>query len=94
MDNLNRKLLIQDLMTTDPILKTYDPKRVATSYEQFLRLAPELSNEKEIVRSHLRQMAASQAMTAFDGAQLMDADTKLVKQRQVASGAKPPKEDK
>ena len=94
MNNLNRKLLIQNLMTTDPILKTYEPKRVADSYEQFLRLAPELSNEKEIVRSHLRQMAASQAMTAFDGAQLMDANTKLVKQRQLESGAKPMKEDK
>lgn len=94
LGNLDRKLLIQNLMATDPILKTYDPKRVADSYEQFLRLAPELSNEKEIVRSHLRQMVASQAMTAFDGAQLMDANTKLVKQKQLESGAKPMKEEK
>ncbi len=94
LGNLDRKLLIQNLMATDPILKTYDPKRVADSYEQFLRLAPELSNEKEIVRSHLRQMVASQAMTAFDGAQLMDANTKLVKQKQLESGVKPMKEEK
>lgn len=94
LGNLDRKLLIQNLMATDPILKTYDPKRVADSYEQFLRLAPELSNEKEIVRSHLRQMVASQAMTAFDGAQLMDANTKLVKQKQLDSGVKPMKEEK
>jgi hypothetical protein len=94
LGNLDRKLLIQNLMATDPILKTYEPKRVADSYEQFLRLAPELSNEKEIVRSHLRQMVASQAMTAFDGAQLMDANTKLVKQKQMDGGMKPIKEDK
>lgn len=94
LGNLDRKLLIQNLMATDPILKTYEPKRVADSYEQFLRLAPELSNEKEIVRSHLRQMVASQAMTAFDGAQLMDANTKLVKQKQLEGGARPMKEDK
>ena len=94
LGNLDRKLLIQNLMATDPILKTYEPKRVADSYEQFLRLAPELSNEKEIVRSHLRQMVASQAMTAFDGAQLMDANTKLVKQKQLEGGAKPVKEEK
>lgn len=94
MDNLDRKLLIQNLMTTDPILRTYEPKKVVDSYEQFLRLAPELSTEKEIVRSHLRQMVASQAMTAFDGAQLIDANTKLLKQRMLESGAKPPRDDK
>ena len=94
LNNLDRKHLIQNLMVTDPILKTYEPKKVADAYEQFLRLAPELSNEKEIVRSHLRQMAASQAMTAFDGAQLMDANTKLLKQRQLESGARPVKEEK
>ncbi|RTL07592.1 hypothetical protein EKK58_00025 [Candidatus Dependentiae bacterium] len=94
LGNLDRKLLIQNLMATDPILKTYNPKRVADSYEQFLRLAPELSNEKEIVRSHLRQMVASQAMTAFDGAQLMDANTKLLKQKQMEGGARPIKEEK
>lgn len=91
--NLERKLLVQNLMTTDPILKTYEPKRVVDSYEQFLRLAPELSSEKEIVRSHLRQMVASQAMTAFDGAQLMEANTKLLKQRQMDAG-KPVKEER
>lgn len=91
--NLDRKLLVQNLMVTDPILKTYEPKRIADAYEQFMRLAPELSNEKEIVRSHLRQMVASQAMTAFDGAQLMDANTKLLKQKQMETG-KPMKEEK
>lgn len=93
VSNLDRKLLVQNLIATDPILKTYEPKRVADAYEQFLRLAPELSSEKEIVRSHLRQMVASQAMTAFDGAQLMDANTKLLKQRQLEAG-KPVREEK
>jgi len=91
--NLDRKLLLQNLMVADPILKTYEPKRVTDAYEQFIRLAPELSGEKEIVRSHLRQMVASQAMTAFDGAQLMDANTKLLKQKQMETG-KPIKEEK
>ncbi len=83
LGNLDRKLLVQNLMVSDPILRTYEPKKVADAYEQFMRLAPELSTEKEIVRSHLRQMVASQAMTAFDGAQLMDANTKLLKQKQM-----------
>lgn len=94
LGTLDRKLLIQNLMATDPILRTYEPKRVADSYEQFLRLAPELSGEKEIVRSHLRQMVASQAMTAFDGAQLMDANTKLLKQKQLEQGGLSPREEK
>ena len=94
LNNLDRKLLIQNLMSTDPILKTYEPKRVGDAYEQFMRLAPELSSEKEIVRSHLRQMVASQAMTAFDGAQLLDANGKLVKQQQMNAGLQPKGNDK
>lgn len=86
LHNLDRKLLIQNLMSTDPILKTYEPKKVVDAYEQFLRIAPELSNEKEIVRSHLREAVASQAVSAFVGSQLVDANTKLLKQRHLESG--------
>lgn len=91
LSNLDRKLLLQNLIVTDPILKSYPPKDVGSAYEQFLRIAPELSLEKEIVRSHLRQMVASQAMTAFDGGQLMDANTKLMTQKMLAEGMLKPK---
>ena len=94
LNNLDRKLLVQNLMATDPILRTYDPKKVGDSYEQFMRLAPELSTEKEIVRSHLRQMVASQSTSAFDASQLIESNSKLVKQRQLERGTVPAKDDK
>lgn len=85
-DNRNRAFLLQELATTDPILSKQHPKKVVDSYEQMLRLAPEISNEKELVRAFLRQSTASQAIGPFEGSQLVDADTKLLKQRMLQKG--------
>lgn len=90
MDNLDRKLLLQDLISTDPILKSHDPKQVATAYQQILRLAPELSLEPEVVRSQLRTMMATQAMSPFDAGSLVDTNTKLLKQKLMQQGALKP----
>lgn len=86
MDNRNRAFLLQELATTDPILSKQHPKKVVDSYEQMLRLAPEISNEKELVRAFLRQSTASQAIGPFEGQQLVEADTKLLKQRMLQKG--------
>jgi hypothetical protein len=86
MDNRNRAFLLQELATTDPILSKQHPKKVVDSYQQMLRLAPEISNEKELVRAFLRQSTASQAIGPFEGQQLVEADTKLLKQRMLQKG--------
>lgn len=88
LDNLDRKLLLQELIGTDPILKTYEPKQIGDAYQQFLRLAPEMSLEKEVVRSYLRQASATQSLSPFDAAQLVDTNTKLMKQKQLGEGRK------
>ena len=80
-DNLDRSLLLRELMVTDPILHSSDPKRVVDSYEQFLRLAPELSKEKDVVKGMLRQMVQTQALAPHEAQQLIEANTNFVKQK-------------
>jgi len=85
-DNLSRKLMLEDLMTTDPIVSQMKPEQVITHYSQMMNLSPELSKEKEVVRSALRLAGSSQAMTPFDAQQLIEADTSLQKQRAIGQG--------
>lgn len=82
-DNRNRKLILQELAVTDPILKTVDPKKLVDDYAQILHIAPELAREKEIVRATLRTMAASQSIGAYDSHQLISANNDMLKQRQL-----------
>jgi hypothetical protein len=48
-----------------------------------LHIAPEMSQEKEIVRSTLRQMSAAQSLGPHEGQQLMEANNEMLKQRQL-----------
>lgn len=88
-ENLDRKLLLEELMTTDPVISKIPPGKVVAAYSQMLRLSPELSKEKELVRSTLRLAGESQAVTPFDADQLIKADTDLQKQRMLSSGKLP-----
>lgn len=85
-DNLERKLMLQELIVTDPILSGQDPKHVIDAYQQFIRIAPELSKEKEIVRAELRARTSSQALSTFDAKQLIDTNTDFMKQKLLQEG--------
>lgn len=89
--NTDRKLLLQELMVADPILSTMEPHRVAGLYEQWARLAPELSMEKEITRGALRQMGSAQALEPHSAQQFIDTNTALLKQRMIQEGKLPVK---
>lgn len=78
--------MIQELMVGDPIISKMPPERVASGYEQMLRIAPELAKEKEVVRSTLRLLGSSQAVTPYDAQQLTSANTDLTKQRMLERG--------
>lgn len=80
MDNRNRALLLQELIMTDPILAHQDPKRIAEAYQQILRLAPQVAKEKEVVRSLLRQMVATQSLAPVEANQLIETNTNLLRQ--------------
>jgi hypothetical protein len=81
LDNMERKLLLQELMMTDPILSKISPAKVARAYEQLLRLSPEISKEKEVVRAELRAMVSSQALSKFDADLFAKTDSSMLKRR-------------
>ena len=81
LDNMERKLLLQELLMTDPILSKANPAKVVRAFEQLLRLSPEISKEKEVVRAELRAMVASQALSKFDADLMAKTDIGLLKRR-------------
>lgn len=81
MENMQRKLLLQELMMTDSILSKVNPVKVARAFEQLMRLSPEISKEKEVVRAELRAMVASQALSKYDADLMTKLDTGMLKRR-------------
>ena len=81
LENMERKLLLQELMMTDAILSKVNPVKVARAFEQLMRLSPEISKEKEVVRAELRAMVASQALSKFDAELMTKLDTGMLKRR-------------
>ena len=81
LDNMERRLLLQELMLTDPILSKVNPAKVARAFEQILRLSPEISKQKEVVRAELRAMVASQALSKYDADMMTKLDVGMLKSR-------------
>lgn len=79
LDNMERRLLLQELMLTDPILSKVNPAKVARAFEQILRLSPQISKQKEVVRAELRAMVASQALSKYDAEMLTKLDVGMLK---------------
>ena len=66
---------------TDPILSKVNPAKVARAFEQILRLSPEISKEKEVVRAELRAMVSTQALSKYDAELLTKLDSGMLKRR-------------
>jgi hypothetical protein len=81
LENMERKLLLQELMMTDSILSKVNPVKVARAFEQLMRLSPEISKEKEVVRAELRAMVASQALSKYDADLMTKLDSGMLKRR-------------
>ena len=92
--NRSRALLLQELVTSDPIISKFPTHQTVNAYNQLLRIAPELSSEKEVTRAFLRQAGASQAIDPFQAEQLIKANTQLFKQHQLQKGLQPAPESK
>ena len=84
--NRERAFVLQELATTDPILAKIPTKKVVEAYQQMLRIAPEISREKELVRAHLRNAVQGQALSIFDANSLVEGNTKLLEQRRLQQG--------
>ena len=87
--NRERAFLLQELVSTDPVISKFPTHQTVDAYQQMLRIAPELSREKEITRAFLRQAGASQAIAPFEAEQLIKANTQLFKQHQLQQGVNP-----
>ena len=86
-----KKFIVQEFAATDPILSKIPTHEIVAAYEQMLRIAPEISEKKELVRTFLRQATTSQAINTFQGQDLINANTQLLRQHGVklALNAKP-----
>lgn len=70
--NLQRTTLLEDLLTNDPIISDMDPRDVASIYQGIITLAPEVSTQREIVRSMIRAQNSQLALSPFDARQYAD----------------------
>lgn len=84
--NFQRQIMLEDLLSTDPILQGIPPEIALRSYGALLRLAPELSLNKEVVRSILRTTTNSESMSPFDAKQLADVENVMRKNLALQSG--------
>lgn len=79
-ENTRRQLILQNLLTEDPVLSTEDPKSVSKAYETVVNIAPGVSLNENLVRSILRGMAAQQALGPYEADQLAKLEGNLRKQ--------------
>jgi hypothetical protein len=84
MRNLQRQLILEDLMTTDQVLAGEDPNAVARAYQTLVDLAPEVSLKKEIVRSVVRAAVNAVSMSPFDAKAVAELENEL--RRQLVTG--------
>ena len=77
--NFQRQLMLEDLLSNDPVLQGVDPDVALRNYEALVRLAPELSMNKEVVRSVLRTAANAEALSPYDAKQMADVENVMRK---------------
>ncbi len=82
--NLERALLLQELVSTDPIISKFPTHHVIDDYQQMLRIAPELSSEREVVRAFLRQAGATAQIDKSQADALIAANVQLFKLHQAS----------
>lgn len=88
--NVQRQILLQDLMVNDPVLSEEAPETVAQAYSAVMNMAPEVSTNKEVMRAILRQSVNSVAVSPYDA----EMWTKLERNLANIRGGAPSREDK
>ena len=88
--NTHREMILTDLINNDPYLREEDPETIAAYYSHFAELSPTLANNREVVRSVLRQAVhnGGGGYSPFDASSFLDAEKTL---REV-QGTLPPKQ--
>lgn len=89
LTNIQRQIMLQDLMVNDPVLSDADPENVVQAYSAVLRMSPEVSQNKEVVRAILRQAAHSVAISPYDADMWTKLEQNLVSLKGSDKGGKP-----
>lgn len=65
-EGMQRQELLIDLLSNDPVLASEDPNKIGRIYEAVWNIAPNLTRQKEIMRSILRAASQTIATDAYD----------------------------
>lgn len=74
VNNVRRQLILQDLLTRDKVLSQEDPSRVVAAFRSVHQISPDSTLNKEILRSMLRSVVQSVAISPYDAKTLADVD--------------------
>jgi hypothetical protein len=88
MKNLQRQLILEELMVTDPVLKGEDPDAVSRAYQTLIQIAPDVSLNREVARSVLRQSVQSVAVSPYDAKSWADLESEIRKRLKAGSSVR------
>jgi len=74
VDNLRRQLILQDLLIRDKVLSQENPDAVAAAFRSINQVSPDTTLNKEVLRSMLRGVVQSVALSPYDAKTLADID--------------------
>ena len=74
VNNLRRQLILQDLLVKDKILSQEDPNSVIAAFRSINQVSPDTALNKEVLRSMLRGVVQSVALSPYDAKTLADVD--------------------
>ena len=77
LKNVQRQIMLEDLVTTDPVLSNESPETVSKAYGAILALAPDVASNKEVVRAVLRQAVHSVAISPYEAAVWTDLEKNI-----------------
>ena len=74
VNNLRRQLILQDLLVNDKILSQENPNSVAAAFRSINQVSPDTTLNKEVLRSMLRGVVQSVALSPYDAKTLAEVD--------------------
>jgi len=77
--NHYRQLMLERLITTDPILKGADEESVLRAYESLVDIAPEVSLKEDVTRSILREAVTTASLSPYDAKSFVDLNEAIKK---------------
>ena len=87
LKNLQRQLILDDLLANDPVLAGEEAPKILAAYQSLWQVAPEVSMNKEVVRSVLRAASQAVSVSPYDAKSWAELENEV--RKQVEFGGKP-----